>query len=260
MHKLPASLITAGLFATSLAAQAQAPAAPAAPEPTPEHTFATKLSVYSEYEFRGISQTSEKPALQLNLDYSHSSGLYAGLFLTNIKWLKDTAKSAGSNTRGGTELDLFIGFKKEVIPDITLDVGYLRYEYPRSKDFFNNPSVNTDELWFGAGWKFISAKVSYTLSDAFGFVDSEGSTFAELNVAYPLTEKLTLTGQVAKAKFKNNSTFDYTVYKLGGAYDFGDGWAAGAYYKDTDAEDAAYTVLGKNWGKARVVGFVSKTF
>jgi uncharacterized protein (TIGR02001 family) len=261
MHKLPASLLTAGLLAASVAAQAQAPAAaPAAPEPTPEHTFAAKVSVYSEYEFRGISQTSEKPALQLNLDYSHASGVYAGLFLTNIKWLKDTAEAAGSHTRGGTELDLFVGWKKEIVPDITLDVGYLRYEYPSSKDFFNNPSVNTDEVWIGTSWKFLSAKYSYTISDAFGFPDSEGSQFLELNLAYPLTEKWTVTGQVAKAKFKNNSFFDYVVYKLGAVYDFGDGWNAGGYYKDTDAEDAAYTVLGKNWGKARFVGFVSKTF
>jgi len=259
MHKLPASLLTAGLLATSVAAQAQAPAAaPAAPESP--HTFAAKLSLYSEYEFRGISQTSEKPALQLNLDYSHSSGIYAGAFLTNIEWLKDTAESLGGHTRGGTELDLFIGWKKELAPDITLDVGYLRYQYPRSEDFFTNPKVNTDELWIGLGWKFISAKYSYTVSDAFGFFDSKGSQFLELNVAYPITEKITITGQVAKAEFENNSAFDYTVYKLGATYDFGDGWLAGAYYKDTDAEASAYTVLGKNWAKGRTVAFVSKTF
>jgi uncharacterized protein (TIGR02001 family) len=261
MHKLPASLLTAGLLATSVAAQAQAPAAaPAAPEPASPHTFAAKISVYSEYEFRGISQTSEKPALQLNLDYSHSSGIYAGAFLTNIEWLKDTAESLGGHTRGGTELDLFIGWKKEIVQDVTLDVGYLRYEYPRSTDFFTAPKVNTDELWIGASWKFLSAKYSYTVSDAFGFVDSKGSQFLELNIAYPLTDKITLTGQIAKAEFENNSFFDYTVYKIGGVYDFGGGFVAGAYYKDTDAEEAAYTVQGKNWSRGRGVAFVSYTF
>ena len=253
MRKLPASLILAGVVAFPFAANAQAPAAS-------DHTFATKLSVYSEYEFRGISQTSEKPALQLNMDYSHSSGFYAGLFATNISWLRDTAESLGGNTRGRMEIDLFAGYKKEIVKDVILDVGYLRYEYPRSRDFFNAPKVNTDELWIGASWKFLSAKYSYTISDAFGFVDSEGSGFAEINIAYPLTEKLTLTGHVGDAKFENNKFFDYTVYKIGAAYDLGDGWLVGGYYKDTDAEDAAYTVLGKNWGKARVVGFVSKTF
>ena len=44
---------------------------------TPEHSFTGKVGLYSEYEYRGISQTSEKPALQLNLDYAHRSGFYS---------------------------------------------------------------------------------------------------------------------------------------------------------------------------------------
>jgi uncharacterized protein (TIGR02001 family) len=260
MRKLPASLLWACLAAAPFAARAQAPAAPAAPEPTPEHTLATKLSLYSEYEFRGLSQTSEKPALQLNVDYTHSSGFYAGLFVTNIKWLKDTAESLGGNTRGGLEVDLFGGYRREILPDTTVDVGFLRYEYPRSKDFFSRPKVNTNELYAGVTWKFLTAKVSYTLSDAFGVLDSEGSTFVEANLAYPLNEKLTLTGHVGHQKFENNSPLDYTVYKLGVVWDAGDGWSIGGYYKNTDADSNLYTYKGKDWGKARAVGFVSKTF
>ena len=80
-------LLSLPIAATHVFAQA-APAAAAATE-TPEHTFVPKVSVYSEYEYRGISQTSEKPALQLNLDYTHASGFYLGAFISNIKWLKD---------------------------------------------------------------------------------------------------------------------------------------------------------------------------
>jgi uncharacterized protein (TIGR02001 family) len=263
MRKLPASVLLALIIASPFVAQAQAPApaAPAAaPEPTPIHTFVPKISLYSEYEFRGITQTSENPALQVNLDYTHASGFYLGLFVTNIKWLKETATTLGGHTRAGVEVDIFGGYRKEIFADTTIDVGYLRYEYPRSKDFYTNPKVNTDEVYAGITWKWLNAKVSYAFSDAFGVFNSEGSTFVEANIAYPWSEKLTLTGHIGHQKFENNSPLDYTVYKLGFAYDFGDGWVAGAYYKDTDAEEALYTYYGKNWGRSRGVAFVSKAF
>jgi uncharacterized protein (TIGR02001 family) len=262
MRKLPASLLLALLIASPFVAQAQAPAPAAAPEPPPVHTFVPKISVYSEYEFRGISQSSEHPALQLNLDYTHASGFYLGLFATNIKWLKDTAETLGGNTRGAIEVDIFGGYRKEIFPDTTVDVGYLRYEYPRSKDFFNNPKVNTDEVYAGITWKWLNAKVSYAFSDAFGVFNSEGSTFVEANIAYPWpwNEKLTITGHVGHQKFENNEPLDYTVYKVGLVYDLGDGWNAGAYYKDTDSDQALYTYKDKYWGRGRGVAFVSKAF
>ena len=45
-----------------------------------------------------------------------------------------------------------------------------------------------------------------------------------------------------------------------GTYDLGGGWAAGGYLKHTDAKESSYTVLGKDLGKAHLVGFVSKSF
>ena len=236
---------------------ATAQAAPAA-APTPEHSLATKLSVFSEYEYRGITQTSEKPALQLNLDYAHSSGLYFGAFLTNIKWLKDGAKAGGFNTNANLEVDLFGGYKFEVVKDITMDIGYLRYEYPSSKAF--KPSPNTDEIYVGLASGPFSAKYSYSTSTLFGVPNSKGSTFIELNWAQEVMPKLTLNAQVARQTVKKNSGLTYTVYKAGGTYDLGDGWATGAYFKTTNAVEANYTVLGKDWSKARLVAFVSKSF
>jgi uncharacterized protein (TIGR02001 family) len=72
MLKTTKVLLLAGALGLSLTtgiARAQAPS-PTPPE-TPEHSFTGKVALYSEYEYRGISQTSEKPALQLNLDYAH---------------------------------------------------------------------------------------------------------------------------------------------------------------------------------------------
>ena len=133
MHnKLPPALG----FAAALAALAASTAARAEdPAPPPEHSFTGKAAVYSEYEYRGISQTSEKPALQLNLDYAHKSGFYLGTFLSNIKWLEDTAEVNGFDTNARVEWDIYGGYRFEVAKDTTVDVGYLRYEYPSSGAF-----------------------------------------------------------------------------------------------------------------------------
>jgi uncharacterized protein (TIGR02001 family) len=253
----PLALLSGALVLSNLAARADEP---------PEHSFTGKVAVYSEYEYRGISQTSEKPALQLNLDYAHKSGLYIGTFLSNIKWLKDIAEVAGTSTRANIEWDIYAGYKFEVVKDWTLDLGYLRYEYPRSSEF--DPKPNTDEVYAGVSYGPATLKYSYSINDTFGVANSKGSDYLELSVNYPLPmlEKLTLNGVLGHQRYKgnvgpfNNGDLSYTVWKAGGTYDFGSGINAGAYFKGTDAHHDLYTFKGRDWSKTRLVGFVSYSF
>lgn len=268
-HVALAGFVAAALASAQVSAQTAPTAAPApaAPEPTPEHTLVPKVSLYSEYEYRGIGQTSEKPALQFNLDYAHSSGFYLGTFVTNIKWLKDYKDLGAAQDSAAVEVDLFGGYKFEVVKDVTLDVGYLRYEYPGSKPLPGNAKFATDELYIGASYGPLSAKYSYSTGDTFGVLNAKGSTFIELNFSKEIAPKLTLMAHVGQQKYKGKiGTFDndkeltYTVYKVGASYDLGDGWTVGGYFKDTDATEANYTVKGKDWSKGRLVAFVSKSF
>jgi uncharacterized protein (TIGR02001 family) len=254
MQKLAKALAVGGLaglpFVSGVAAAAD----------TPIHSFTGKVALYSEYEYRGISQTSEKPALQLTLDYAHASGFYLGTFVTNIKWLKDYGDVAVPrfDPKANIEWDIYGGYKFEVVKDITLDIGYLRYEYPSSSEF--SPKPNTDEIYIGASWGPATVKYSYSINDTFGVANSKGSDYLELAVNHPLTDKITLNGVLGHQKFKNNGALSYTVWKLGATYDFGRGINAGAYFKGTDAESALYTVKGKDWSKERLVAFVSYSF
>ena len=253
MKNLSKALVAAGLAATALLPGV------AVAQDSP-HSFTGKVALYSEYEYRGISQTSEKPALQLNLDYGHASGFYIGTFVTNIKWLKDAAEVGGFSTKAKFEVDIYAGYRKEIAKDLTLDVGYLRYEYPQSSQF--NPKPNTDEIYGGLTWRFLNVKYSHSISDTFGVPNSEGSYFLEANIAYPLPmlEKLTLTGHVGYQEFKNNDALSYTVWKAGAVYDFGGGLAAGGDVKGTDSDPALYTYKGRDWGKSRLVAFVAYSF
>src|SRR5450432_3750819 len=112
-------LLCTGLaMAVGIARAEDKPAeAAAAPAETPVHSFTGKAALYSEYEYRGISQTSEKPALQLNLDYAHKSGFYLGTFLSNIQWLKDIGEVNGTPTNANLEWDIYGGYKFEVVKD-----------------------------------------------------------------------------------------------------------------------------------------------
>src|SRR5258706_2640677 len=174
MQNLPKVLLLAA------AAGLAFPAGIARADDPPPSPFTGKVALYSEYEYRGISQTSEKPALQLNLDYAHASGLYIGTFLSNIQWLKDTAQAGGFSTKANIEWDIYGGYKWEFIKDWTLDVGYLRYEYPSSKEF--NPKPNTDEVYAGVSYGPATLKYSYSFNNTFGVANSNGSDYLQLTV------------------------------------------------------------------------------
>ncbi len=233
------------------------------------HTFSGKVALFSEYEYRGQSQTSEKPALQLTLDYAHASGFYVGTFITNIKWLEDTGQVLGTPIDGKIEVDIYGGYKK-AFGAWTLDVGYLRYEYPGSNGVagaFLKP--NTDEVYAGISFGPATLKYSYGVSEIFGVIGSEGSDYLELAVNQPLMDKLTLNALVGHQRYKgtqaasgnfDNSNFDYTVWKIGATWDFGNGLSAGAYYKGTDADPAYFTFNGKDWSDDRLVAFVAWSF
>jgi len=254
MHKLPKALALAGAASLTLASGL------ARADDPPEHSFTGKVALYSEYEYRGISQTSEKPALQLNLDYAHKSGFYLGTFVSNIKWLEDTAEVGGFDTNARIEWDIYGGYRFEVAKDTTVDVGYLRYEYPSSGSF--NPKPNTDEIYAGITWQWLNVKYSHSINNTFGVPNSHNSYFIEGNIAYPIEQVkgLTITGHLGHQEFKNNDSLSYTVWKAGAVYDFGNGWNVGGYVKGTDAEEALYTYKGKDWSKDRLVAFVSYSF
>jgi uncharacterized protein (TIGR02001 family) len=43
-----------------------------------EFSFSANVGLYTDYIFRGYTQTQNEPAIQGGFDVEHSSGLYAG--------------------------------------------------------------------------------------------------------------------------------------------------------------------------------------
>ena len=94
---LISGLVAAACTAGSVPAQTP-PAAPAAP--ASPHTLTGNFGFFSQYIFRGLTQTNRKPALQGGFDYAHESGFYLGTWGSNISWLKENLSSTGGGISG----------------------------------------------------------------------------------------------------------------------------------------------------------------
>lgn len=82
---MPKSLIT-----TAVLGALAAPSFVFAADAAPGVTVAYNVGLYSQYIFRGLTQTDRGPAVQGGVDLTHSSGFYLGAWASNISWLRDT--------------------------------------------------------------------------------------------------------------------------------------------------------------------------
>jgi len=151
------------LLIAALAAAASLPGLASAQASSP-HSVSGNMGIFSDYRFRGISQTFDQPAIQGGIDYSHSSGFYVGTWASNV--------SGNIYTDGTIEMDVYGGFKFPLGP-VTLDVGALQYLYPGAET--GGVKYDTLEAYLGAGWKWFTLKYSVTLDDYFGLTDSDGT-------------------------------------------------------------------------------------
>lgn len=214
----------------------------AADEPSPL-TF--NVGAVSDYRYRGISQTRLKPALQGGVDFAAPGGFYVGAWGSTIKWIKDFGGDSD------VEIDLYGGWKGEVAPGLTLDVGGLQYYYPSNK---LNPSANTFELYGALSYGPVTVKYSHALTDTFGNADSKGSGYLDVSASFEITDGWTLAPHVGHQKIKGpfGAAASYTDYSLTLSKAFGAVTPSIAVV-GTDADKGFYTVKDKFLGKTSVV-------
>jgi uncharacterized protein (TIGR02001 family) len=261
-----------------------------------DFTTSGSVGLFSQYIFRGLTQTDRDPALQGNLDVNHSTGLYLGMWGSNVSWLRDQYGPGNQNadnqspykSGGSLEIDIYGGFKSEIgKTGLGIDIGALQYYYPGTERGRENgfAKANTTEVYGALSYGWLQAKYSHVVSkDAWGFgktasvnEDAKGTYYAELNANVPLGEYigkgalsgLSLMAHVGRQEFKNENSFyftpytespSYTDYKIGLQNAFDNGLNVGAYYTDTDAKMSPWTYNGKFIGKETGTVFVQKTF
>src|ERR1043166_8444938 len=176
-----AACVCAALLPATVLAQQAAPAEPASP-----HTFTGNVGLFSQYIFRGLTQTDGDPALQGGFDYSHSSGFYLGTWASNISWLRDFGAYASG---GSLEWDFYGGYKNTFgTSDFGYDVGLLEYYYP-GKPVPGGIRANTLELYGALSWKWLSAKYSHSIDNkTFGVPNSSGTYYLDFSANIPVID------------------------------------------------------------------------
>ena len=114
---------------------AATPAAAQDSEPPKPITVTGSVALTTDYRLRGVSQSDEGMAIQGGLTATHESGVYVGVWGSNL---------AGWGAFGGSnmELDVIGGFKAD-LGGGAIDVGVTSYFYPSGlkNTFFYEPFV-----------------------------------------------------------------------------------------------------------------------
>ena len=203
-----------------------------------ESSFSANVKLTTDYVFQGASDSDGNPAIQGGLDWSHGTGLYAGVWGSNVA----SASSDTGDSVGGIELDYYAGYSRKISDRVGVTVGALYIHYPEGDS-------NTD-VW--ESFAQLKAAVSFDAGFAgFGFdyrhvfSDNKQNRFI-LNASLPVIRDRELPVTL-KATYgfndreDNEAAADYTWYLVGvGAklHGFGlDVFYSGRFLIDSDDED-----------------------
>ncbi len=236
----------------------------------PEHNVTYNLGATSDYVFRGISQSRNKPAVSGGVDYSHTpSGLYLGAWASTISWIADShPDGATTRARSSTpfELDLYGGVKGDIGNGFSYDAGGIYYFYP-NHNLGSKPDANTFEVYGKLAYGPAYLKVNYALTDAFYFADKAGTYYLDFGGDFPLMEGLTANLHYGMFRFKNGgnaptaSAADYEDWKVGLTKDFGGGLSGSIAATGTNANKAVWNFNNTGYlGDTKGIVTLTKAF
>jgi uncharacterized protein (TIGR02001 family) len=208
------------------------------------------IALATDYNFRGISQNDEAGVIQGGFDYSHENGFYAGLWGSNV----DDNFYAGSSI----ELDTYLGWSGDAGP-VSLDVGYLRYNY-----LDNDPSdpligyeTDTDEFHIGVSKDFSTVNAGFTYYYSPDYYDAGATSYFDFSVGIPVNQfSIAAHYGVTSIDEKSAGTdLDYADFSIGISTEY-EGLGFDLSYADTD-DDGQCT--GSKLCEGRVIFTMSKS-
>jgi uncharacterized protein (TIGR02001 family) len=218
----------------------------------PDNDVSFNVAITTDYRYRGISQSGLDPALQGGADYiNNPTGLYAGTWLSSIKWIED---QGGSDS---VEWDLYAGKRGNFTDDLSYDVGVLSYVYPSNG---LSPSANTTEIYAQLGYGPAYIKYSNSMTNLFGFANSKNSSYLDVGANVDVGNGFTINLHGGHQTVANNSAFSYSDWKIGVTKDFGVASLAAAVVGTNTSNYTGPAPDSENLGKTALVVSISKVF
>lgn len=204
--------------------------------------FSANVGLFTDYRFRGITQTDNEPAIQGGFDWSHDSGIYFGTWASNLEFAD-----------AHLEMDFYAGYGNEV-GAFSYDLGVIYYWYPGAR---TNQDFDFVEVALGLGYDLEVAALSFGANySPENFGASGNALYLEGGVSVPLPYELELSATLGYQIIEDEATFgtpDYLNWSVGLSRNVY-GFDLGLNYIDTD-EASCGNACG-----ATVVFSVSRSF
>ncbi|QGU32083.1 TorF family putative porin [Thermochromatium tepidum] len=145
--------------------------------------WSVTLTGASDYLFNGVTQTGHQPSAQAGLDWSGVSGLYAGLWASNVDFGDDTA----------AEVDGSLGYRFEFRPGSSVDVGLALYTYHGGGD---SSESNYPEVYLKLGIAGVNLNLWYS-HDYSGL--GVGHLVVMLHKDFEINDRWTIAAQLSRS-------------------------------------------------------------
>ncbi len=152
-------------------------------------SFSASVTLTTDYVWRGISQSDGDLAIQGSFEID-TKGFYVGTWGSNVDFSEASVDDAD------LELDIYLGYRRDVGENCSFDVGLLEYAYPGS-------GIDLDwiEGYLNFGWRRFGLGINY--SDDVLATDTSG-LFLVLSYAHPLGEAFEVAADVAQYSLESS--------------------------------------------------------
>ncbi len=153
------------------------------------------FGVASNYVWRGVTMTNDRPSVSGGIDHLQSEQYYMGFWLSNIEDRQD-----GNNE--GSKIDIYAGTRLP-LGELDIELGVLHYYFNRGNHF--NPELKQNgklvpdsandnsfsELLLGIEGNIFRARGYYS-DDYYG--SGHASYYWQIGVEYPIAEEIVVQG------------------------------------------------------------------
>jgi uncharacterized protein (TIGR02001 family) len=190
------------------------------------------LTLVSDYRFRGVSLSYNKPAAQLGAVYDDPRGWYAGAFASTVQFADPSNRELQAISFVGYVWRFSSGLSSEVGADYSAFSGARVFNYP--------------ELYWGIASENLSARLYYAPRY---FGQDSDAIYGEVNTAQPLLDRVRLLAHAGVLRSSSESVYTgravYRVFdaRVGVGVDF-DQFSVQMSWVGISSLNAAYPVTG----------------